>query len=276
MTDKPLRFRPIDPDAFLRAQSIVSAHQSNFPEPALRILTKEVLSRLARRLAVLPLPADLLPEVKIDTFCDALLSDNADDAHELIEKHRRDGATLETVYLGYIARGARRLGERWTNDEVTFTQVTTAAGRMFAIMRGLHPVIMPEPVNSERHALFASLPGEDHTLGVSIAADMFRQRGWRIDLLTGRDHDDLIGALEQSDHRIIGLSASRADQTLDLARLVIALRIVKPRSIILASGQITEEVDDLVELTGADIVVGDVRAAIAELETAANRPTTLS
>jgi methanogenic corrinoid protein MtbC1 len=276
LTEKPFRFRPIDANAFLRAQSVISAHQSAFPEPALRVLTQEVLSRLARRLANVPLPADLIPQVKIDEFCNALLADDDEPAHELIAKHRREGASLETVYLGYIARAARRLGERWDLDEVTFMEVTIAAGRMFAIMRGLHPVIVPEPGSSDRHALFASVPGETHTIGISMAADMFRQRGWRIDLETGRDHDELVAALENSNHRIIGLSASGAEQIVALARLVIALRICKPHCVILASGQITEEVADLANLTGVDIVVGDIHAAIAELEQEANRAASLN
>lgn len=47
----------------------------------------------------------------------------------------------------------------------------------------------------DRSALFATVPGETHTLGITMAADLFWDHGRRIDLRTGLDHDALIDAV---------------------------------------------------------------------------------
>ena len=137
---------------------------------------------------------------------------------------------------------------------------------MYAIMRGLRRLIaQPDPLSS-RHAFFASMPGETHTLGVTMAADLFQKRGWVVDLEVGRDHDQLVDALGHTNHAIIGLSASRPEQIATLARLIVALRIVKPNAFIMVSGQIVDAEPDIAKAVDADCASNDAQSAIAVLE----------
>ena len=88
----------------------------------------------------------------------------------------------------------------------------------------------------DRVALFATVPGETHTLGITMAADLCRDHGWRIDLKTGLDHDSLLSAIKHKPYANIGLSAGHPNMIGDLTRIVLALRLTHPLAHILVSG----------------------------------------
>ena len=250
----------------MRAHSVHTTQLQKLSNEAVGMLAQEVLSHLSTRH-----PADELPEGQLDAqhleaFCDALTGDDGAEAADIIMQAQGDGASMELIYLGYLAGAARMLGDRWEDDRTTFLQMTVASGRIYAIMRGLRRILSPAVPSKRRHAFFASMPGDDHTLGVTMAADMFRQKGWDIQLETHRSLDQLIEALKRSDHAIIGISASRPETLVDLARLVVALRICKPHGYILISGHITEMEPDVVDLVDADAFASNVPSAVTQLE----------
>ncbi|MEM1089583.1 MAG: cobalamin-dependent protein [Pseudomonadota bacterium] len=250
----------------MRAHSVYETQLQKLSDEAVGVLAQEVLSHLSTQVSDDILPGGQLDKDALEAFCDALTGDDGAVAADIIMQARGDGVSVESIYLGYLAGAARMLGDRWEDDRVTFMQVTVASGRIYAIMRGLRRFLAPILPDQRRHALFVSMPDDDHTLGVTMAADLFRQKGWDIQLETHRSLDQLIQALKQSDHTIIGVSASRPETLVDLARLVVSLRICKPHSFILVSGHITEMEPDIVDLVDADAFAGSVPSAITQLE----------
>ncbi len=250
----------------MRAHSVHETQLQKLSDEAVGVLAQEVLSHLSTQLSTDVLPEGQLDKSALEAFCDALTGDDGAAAADIIMQARSDGLSLESIYLGYLAGAARMLGDRWEDDRVTFMQMTVASGRIYAIMRGLRRFLAPILPDTRRHALFASIPGDEHTLGVTMAADLFRQKGWDIQLETHRSLDQLIQALKQSDHNIIGISASRPEMLVDMARLVVALRVCKPHGFILVSGHITEMEPDIVDLVDADAFAGSVPSAISQLE----------
>lgn len=244
----------------------VDVIRQKLPEWALTEIAEEVVRRVARSRALV-VPSDLSPEPqKIDDLCAALLSDDAEAAVSVIETAQRGGVSPETLRLLYLAEAARRLGEMWTEDEVSFFSVTIAASRIYAILRilRLEPAV-PSP-DMRRAALFASVPGEQHTLGVTMAADMARDRGWDIELMVGLPHDDLVQVLQERQVALIGLSASGKRSLPALIRLIVALRISNPGAAILICGQIAALPLNLVGVTGADAAAGDFDEALRQME----------
>jgi methanogenic corrinoid protein MtbC1 len=264
-------YTDLDEPAFLAAKSAVATQKERLSQDSIALLAQEVLHRLANsaelgRIKVTETSAD-----KINAFCDVLLSDDEVAAFDCISQVRQDGAILDEVYLGYISGAARQLGERWDRDEISFLDVTIATGHLYAIMRGLRRAIVPLEASPSRHAFFAAVPGETHTIGLSVATDMFRQRGWIVDVEVDASHDQIIEALSQSNHTVIGLSASRVAMIDALVRLNVALRIAKPNAYILVSGQITEEEPEIVRIVDADCKANDMPTALALLENAVER-----
>ena len=94
------------------------------------------------------------------------------------------------------------LGTWWEEDRVSFVEVTVGTSRMYAIMRALRRQM---PLASHIHsksAIFASVPGETHVLGVRMAADLLRKEGWDIELKIGRTHEELVVEMTNSGSRI--------------------------------------------------------------------------
>jgi methanogenic corrinoid protein MtbC1 len=197
-----------------------------------------------------------------------LIHPEPDAALRFIEDRRAEGVTRKGVYLGYITAAARCLGQGWDEDKLSFLQVTYGTGHLYALMRALRT---EGPAARTRHdgrrcALFATVPGEDHGIGITVAADLFREVGWEIDLKTGTDHDGLIAHVERTEPHIIGLSLS-TDQRLDaLVRLVVALRIVMPHGIIGVAPASGIDGRLLHELVDIDLVFADAPSACRELD----------
>lgn len=233
--------------------------RSILPNEAVQLLADEVVVQLASRLHPEVMKSSPAVPVPVETFCEALLSDDSDAAIEMVRQERRDGVPLETVYLMTLAAACRRLGALWEDDRLSFLQMSVAAGRVFEIMRCLRrQIALPLGLDlPERKALFATVPGELHSIGVTMAADMFRNRGWEIDLRTGLDHEALLASITDRPYRIIGLSAGHPSTIVALTRLIVALRITHPEARIVVSGNIANEVRGLNALIRADFVLHD-------------------
>ncbi|MDJ0627368.1 MAG: cobalamin B12-binding domain-containing protein [Rhodobacter sp.] len=251
-----------DLNSFNRAQDEIDRLRSRLPNKDVQALAREVIVRLAQRptptLAHHATPSDQ----DIDALCHALVSDDPDAAMRMIMQARSDGVSVADLYLYYLAVSARRLGAWWDNDLATFVDVTVGVSRIYSIMRGLHPYWIRTKGRAGKMAIFANVPGEDHTLGITMATDLFRQDGWSIDLEVGRSHDELVSNFESEDYSVIGLSASGRKSMSALIRLVLAIRISNPVAYVLVGGNIVAEEPDIVSLSGADGAVQDVPQAL--------------
>ena len=254
-----------DQRSLLQAYAEVETVQRKLPEDALGVIAREVVRRLAdqisERLAEVGQPSDPV----IDELCNALLSDDREAAARMITKAQRDGASHEALCLSYLAVAARRLGDWWEEDRVSFVKVTMAAGRVYAILRGLRRETPLRILNPKKVATFVSVPGDNHELGVTMAADLLRERGWDIRLLVGMDHDDLIDELAADPPSLIGISTGGKRSLPALLRLIVALRIATRPARILVCGQIANDDFHLVGVSGADSVARDFETAATEM-----------
>ena len=246
------------------AFSEIDAARQNLPDSALAALAQEVVQRVAQNLNTAPLT--VFNEDDVTALCDALLSDDANSAVTLIENFQRRGASYDDLCLCYIGAAASRMGEWWENDQISFFRVTVGAGRVYAILRILRLQRSVSLPDQRRVAVFASVPGENHTLGITMAADLARARGWDVDLLIGRSHDELLAELTARKPPLIGLSASGKRSLPALTQVIVAQRIVNSCTRILVCGQIAKLSVNLVGVTGADAAALDFETAYTRME----------
>ncbi|WP_050930290.1 cobalamin B12-binding domain-containing protein [Aestuariivita boseongensis] len=239
----------LDRVAARRASQFVSVLPDVLPAASVSILAREVISRLAQRGSVAAGGASLASDL-----ADALVSRDDGAGMRLTLRAIAAGTGVEDMYLIHLAGAARILGERWSTDALTSSQITIAAARIYALMRGISAGMLPEALPDGRHAIFATMPSEQHTLGITMAADLFRRDGWLIDLKVGRSHDELIAELEQSDFALVGLAATTPRVLPELVRLIAAIRVTQPHARIIVSGRLAEVEPRLQELTDADYV----------------------
>ena len=175
---------------------------------ALEVVALEVVARVANHLRDLPATETAPTSEEIDDLCAALLSPDRQALIAQVVRARKNGASSETLCLGYLAEAARCLGEWWDSDRMPFQDVTVAAGRICALLRILRLERMTPLPDLRRAAIFAAVPGENHTPGITMAADLARDQGWDIVLFVGRSHEDLIHDFDRRTATLIGLSAS--------------------------------------------------------------------
>ncbi|MCH8465124.1 MAG: hypothetical protein LAT78_00910 [Roseinatronobacter sp.] len=263
-----------DPAIYERTASLFALKRTAFAPQAVEALASDVLMRLATY--TVAQEAHVAPEItaeSVDAFCEALIQPDPEAAQRFVEARRAEGLTRMGVYFGYISAAACTLGEKWDNDELSFMDVTLGTGHLYALMRALRAerAVDFRKFNDERRALFATVPGENHGIGVTIAADHFRENNWQIDLQIGTDFDTLVTHAQQTCPRIIGLSLSTEERLDTLARLVVALRLVVPDAIIgvapaggLVSARIGALADVDLVFSRADTASDDLESLIAQ------------
>lgn len=255
-----------DRETYQQAFSEIESLAGRLPKLAVANLAREVVTQLAARLPQFATGDHVPSAEEIDRICFALMEADHTAAARMIEHIRAEGATLERIYLSYLSAAAKRLGEMWASDQASFLEVTIGSARIYAILNTMR-VAIARPVKLQRRsAVFALVPGEDHSLGVRMAADLLRDRGWDIDLHMGLSHDMLVEVLRGNETRLIGLSAGGSRTLVPLMRLIVALRISNPHARIIVGGQIVNEGVDMVGVVGADASAPDFESTLAEME----------
>lgn len=252
---------PLECEIYEESRSNIRRLKESLPEDQVAGLAREVIRRLASRHSKVEHISHEPTVEELEELCTALISDNDTAAAEIIFSARAEGAPPEAIYLKYLAAAARMLGDWWNEDRADFVQVTVGTGRMFAIMRGMKHLFVPAFDAPEKSAIFASVPGEDHTFGIRMAADLFRKEGWEISLKIGLDHDELVAEIERTPSSIIGLSLAGRHSVDALSRLVVALHICCPHAPLLVSGRDVEGAEPLLGLMGVDCIAHDLEEA---------------
>lgn len=257
--------RAIVYETYARSQEDLRRLEERLPSKLVESIANEVIYRLTLKesqLGDVPLAPDT-PDLEV--LCLALVGDADTAAAEIINELRAVGVPADVVYLKYLAAAARQLGDWWVEDRLSFAEVTIGTGRILAFMRSMRHLFRPKHPRTDKTAIFASIPGETHMIGIQMAADLMRKEGWNIDLCTGLDHDRLVAKIEASTSSVIGLSAA-GEHSLDaLSRLVIALHVVCPQIPIIVSGAKIDAMRPDIELMGVDGIASDIDEAKVQM-----------
>jgi MerR family transcriptional regulator, light-induced transcriptional regulator len=263
----------IDVDRYTRTNGLFDAKRGVLPPEAIERLAREVVMQLAAtRLrgneAHITAPEPEIDPKRVGAFCDVLLHQDAAAALRFLQEELAPVVPERAALYAYIAAVSRLLGDRWDADQVTFVQVTVSVGKLYALVRSIGAgrearVIGQDP---RRVALFASVPGEQHTLGVTIAAELFREAGWQIDLQVARSHDELLARANETRPSVVGISLSNKAGLAPLARLVVALRLALPGILIAVAGGADADADMLRNLVDLDLVITHASQAQADLD----------
>lgn len=229
---------------------------------AVRSLAREVVQRLSRAHSggARDAASEVLPD-EIDLLCAALTGTDEALAEGLAREALEAGVSFDTLCETRLAPAARRLGAMWEEDRLSFADVSLAANRLFGLLRTL--AHRPAPRTDARFAVFAAPPGEEHVLGVSMAAERARGLGWDVALLVGLGHDALVARIAEMIPDVIGLSLASERSLLPLTRLVVALRVVAPAAPVVVCGPGVAGVTG--PIVGVDAMAPDFDGAMAAL-----------
>lgn len=247
-----------------RAGACDSASRSSDLDGLARAALARLCAQMQGRPAALP-AAEVLGDPCAAAMAYALCDVDDAAASVLVEDLLDAGLSVEEVCLDHLAPAARRLGDLWDRDRLPFTEVALATARIQALLRRMPSARMTPSCGRGKGAVFAAVPGEQHTLGVMMAADLFRRGGWDVGLMVGLGHDELVSRIARDDRPVIGLSCSGSHSYSALRRLLAALGRMRPSAQILLSGHVVRDAEKVADLPAPVIIVADIAAAETEM-----------
>lgn len=206
-------------------------------------------------------------EADVNELAHLSVSEDAQTLLLFVEQFLRSGHSVESIYIGLLAPAARALGDEWERDNNDFIGVTMGLWRIQEVLRDLAlrwpPAIRPG--HCARSALFSAMPGDQHSLGTLMIAEIFERAGWHADALIEPSRAEFTGKFASQHYDLIGLTVSCDCPSATLAEVVTTIRTVsRNRHVkVLLGGRAINEQPELVEICGADGTSRDARAAVA-------------
>jgi MerR family transcriptional regulator, light-induced transcriptional regulator len=207
---------------------------------------------------------------RIDELTRIVLASGEDRSLDYVEQMRRQGTSVERLYLGLISSVARHLGDLWLADVCSFTDVTLGLWRLHQLARTLSPIFQQDAsARLPRYqALLVPLPGEQHTFGLYLLAEFFRRAGWGVYSMPLKTAHDVVAIVRREWFAVVGLSLSCENRLEELAK---EIRIIRRASCnrgicVMVGGGIFIEHPEFVSQVGADLMAVDGRQAPAEAQ----------
>jgi methanogenic corrinoid protein MtbC1 len=203
----------------------------------------------------------------LELFAQRLL-DGEDAALEKdVDRAVADSAAFRTALLELFAPAARLLGVWWEQDRIGFTDVTLALGRLQRLLHFATDRLktrIPRPFGEMRSAYFAAAPGEQHTLGLAMLAEVFQLAGWQTTVDLDAGASVILETVAQQPFDVIGFSASRAAQLDGLRHLIGEVRAVarRRRVPVMVGGAVFLDNETLAAAIGADCTARDAHGAL--------------
>jgi len=216
-------------------------------------------ARDTERTAIDPVILARFSKLVLDAPLDVLVA--------FVKRLSDEGYCLRAILLDLCAPVARWLGDQWVADELDFVAVTLSLSRLQQLVREIIPeygVAQTEAEMRHKRVLILPTPGDQHSFGAVLAAQLFRESGWVVDDGLVVSVEELKELITSERYDIIGFS--HATDTL-VENLIAAIQMVRvsasqtPAAIIVG-GRLAAERPDLCRVVGADLFVKNTSEAV--------------
>lgn len=165
----------------------------------------------------------------------------------------------------YIPEAARRLGQGWVDDTLSFIDVTLGVSRLADLLQSIgHWHGDDVLVEGMPSVLMVIPPGEQHTLGAAVLACRMRQMGVSVCLRIAPALSDLAALIATRGFAGALVTLGNEERADSCGILVRALQTLgKGQLKVAVGGAVIESCPDLTQRTGADLVTNDLLAALA-------------
>lgn len=199
----------------------------------------------------------------VRAFAALLLEDRYDVAERLMLRLCAGRKSYIEIADTLLAGVARSLGTRWEADEVSFADVTLVMGNLLRLRRALSEADVNATADGRgATVLFAALPDQSHTLGLTLAAEAFRRDGWSVKLLLNAPADEIVDHAKTRRPDMIGLTAGRHERLQDITEIAGRLKGLPSCGPILLGGHAAEAFSTRGAKALVDAVVTDIEGAL--------------
>jgi len=188
------RVGQIEPDAGRSSNDDVTAVDANFVAPEVfarndvaerhtrlaHVVSHEIVPRLRNLHRTEPEFAAVITAEEVDRFSHLVLSPDIRTAEAFMTLLRERGLSTELLFEELLAPAARHLGEMWNHDECDFVDVTLGLGRLQRLLATFNCTHQDPMLMDRRTILMTTMPGDQHSFGISMVEKFMRAGGWRV------------------------------------------------------------------------------------------------
>ncbi len=163
-------------------------------------------------------------------------------AYRVASRALAEGMSLARLYQGVISPAMHGVGELWAKGAITVADEHLATALTHRVLGALRPPTFFEQAFEENsakpRAMLAAVQGEQHALGLRMAADLLEDAGYQT-LYLGADVPTgaLLQAIEALSPDLICLSATMPESGSTLEEVVAEVRNAHPRLGLVIGGQ---------------------------------------
>ncbi len=182
----------------------------------------------------------------------------------LVREMEEAGIGRDEICDLYIPEAARRMGDDWCDDKMSFADVSIGTARLQSMLRDLASVA-PEAHDSAGSSLIVLvLASEDHTLGAMVMTGQLRRIGVSVRLMLGRPVAEVAAAATTNDYDGILISVAQSDDLRHVSETISGLRgTTRGRTpLIVGGGLLADGAEEAKRRTGADHATNDLRLAL--------------
>jgi hypothetical protein len=222
----------------------------------------QVVSLLAERTAR---TVSELREPLVTGLIKASLTGSKDAFAELLAEVRRSRISLAALADLYIPEAARRMGESWHEDDMSWMDVTIGVGRMQSLLREIGTAWVADQAGDTGHgAVMMLVPDrEQHTLGPMVAMGQMRRYGVSVCLRIAPSFNELRSLVATRQFDGVLISVATKEKLESVAKTVLFLKsVLNAPCPIVVGGAVMSHVKDPAACTGADFSSNDIGAAL--------------
>jgi MerR family transcriptional regulator, light-induced transcriptional regulator len=202
----------------------------------------------------------------IDALVATLLEQDTASAVRLFEQLESEGVARETLFLDLLTPAARKLGDAWLDDTLSFAAVTIGLAGLQQLLRHLSPQFEDRAGLKPhgRQALLFTAPSEQHSFGLFMVEAFFRRTAWDVTNASTIPITDITALVRRNWFDVVGISKSSDALLGDLASDITRLRRAsRNRNLtVLVGGPVFIGRPELVVQVGADATGIDARQAV--------------
>ena len=152
-------------------------------------------------------PKESKANERVQRYVQALLDGEEESVSMVVEETLREGWQISQVYMELLTPAQNRIGQLWSNEDITTAQEHLATQLTLAQMERLRSGIRVKDA-SGHHVIVGVVEGDEHFLGALMVADIFRSDGWAVDFLGGGvPFEDLVQIVRDRTPHLVALSA---------------------------------------------------------------------
>ncbi len=192
----------------------------NVRHPAWRnSLRQTIITRVIPRMAEDPLflhepiklkPIDEISAEQVLRFADLVLTGAVPSLVTHIEDLQSTGISMNNLLIQLVGPTARHFGDLWTQDRMSFLEVTAGVCRLQSVIRIVGTGFEADGLRlrPDRRILLAPAFGEQHILGLTMVASFFRRAGWEVVFEPRLGIDDMLALVRVERFATIGFSVA--------------------------------------------------------------------